>query len=98
MRLLLDTHIFIWSADQPEEPYLKTICYKTEVLEASAKIMKKTSVRQKGLAAADTLRSEYRFDYSKSQPNRFAAKMAQGTVAVVLEPDVVEISRSGITK
>jgi hypothetical protein len=32
-------------------------------------------------------RSEYRFDYSKSRPNRFAARM-QNTIAVVLDPDV----------
>lgn len=56
--------------------------------------MKKTSVRKKRPADEETLRSEYRFDYNKSQPNRFAAKMAKGTVAVVLEPDVAEVFRS----
>jgi hypothetical protein len=56
--------------------------------------MKKTLGRKKKSADEETLRSEYRFDYSKSQPNRFAAKMAKGTVAVVLEPDVAEIFRS----
>src|ERR1043165_1183320 len=53
--------------------------------------MKKTSVRKKKPADEETLRSEYRFDYSRSKPNRFAAKMSKGTVAVVLEPDVAEI-------
>jgi hypothetical protein len=53
--------------------------------------MKKTSVRKKRPADEEKLRSEYRFDYSKSKPNRFAAKMSKGTVAVVLEPDVAEI-------
>jgi hypothetical protein len=56
--------------------------------------MKKTSARKKRPVAEETLRSEYRFDYSKSQPNRFAAKMSEGTVAVVLEPDVAKIFRS----
>ena len=56
--------------------------------------MKKTLVRKKKPADEETLRSEYRFDYSKSQRNRFAAKMAKGTVAVVLEPDVAEIFKS----
>ena len=56
--------------------------------------MKKTLGRKKKSADEETLRSEYRFDYSKSQPNRFAAKMAKGTVAVVLEPDVAEIFTS----
>ena len=63
-------------------------------LAGSAKIMKKTLVRKKRPSDEETLSSEYRFDYSKSQPNRFAAKMSKGTVAVVLEPDVAKIFRS----
>jgi len=58
------------------------------------KIMKKTLARKKKPVNEETLRPEYQFDYSKSQPNRFAAKMSKGTVAVVLEPDVAEIFRS----
>jgi len=53
--------------------------------------MKKMSVRKKKSVDEETLRSEYRFDYSKSKPNRFAAKISKGSVAVVLEPDVAEI-------
>ena len=56
--------------------------------------MKKTLTRKKRSEKEDTLRPEYRFDYSKSKPNRFAAKMSQGSVAVVLEPDVAEVFRS----
>ena len=56
--------------------------------------MKKTLVRKKKPVDQETLRSEYQFDYSKSQPNRFAAKMSKGAVAVVLEPDVAKIFRS----
>jgi hypothetical protein len=55
--------------------------------------MKKTLVRKRK-PEKDTLRSEYRFDYSKSKPNRFAAKMSEGTVAVVLEPDVAAVFKS----
>jgi hypothetical protein len=32
-------------------------------------------------------------DYSKSKPNRFAAKL-KGTTVVVLQPDVAEVFRS----
>lgn len=42
----------------------------------------------------DEMRSEYRFDYSKSKPNRFAAQMSEGTVAIVLEPDVAAVFKS----
>jgi hypothetical protein len=37
---------------------------------------------------SDGVRSEYRFDYSKSKPNRFASQIKEGSVAVLLEPDV----------
>ena len=36
----------------------------------------------------DDLRAEYAFDYGKSRPNRFASRMGENAVAVVLEPDV----------
>jgi hypothetical protein len=55
--------------------------------------MKKTLSRKKNLKE-DELRSEYRFDYSKSKPNRFAAQMSEGTVAIVLEPDVAAVFNS----
>ncbi len=59
--------------------------------------MKKTSVRKKKQDPQATLRSEYRFEYGKSKPNRFAAKMSRGTVAVVLEPDVAAVFKSSET-
>jgi hypothetical protein len=34
---------------------------------------------------------EYRLDYSKSKPNRFAAEVAYGSVAVILAPDVASV-------
>lgn len=34
------------------------------------------------------MRKEYRFDYRRAKPNRFAGKIAKDAVAVVLEPDV----------
>jgi hypothetical protein len=55
--------------------------------------MKKTLTRKKRTAKHEELRPEYRFDYAKSKPNRFAAKMSQ-TVAVVLEPDVAAVFKS----
>jgi hypothetical protein len=33
-------------------------------------------------------------DYSKARPNRFAAKMAGGRVAVVLDPDVAAVFKN----
>ncbi len=39
----------------------------------------------------DELLPEYRFDYSKARPNRFAARAETGARLVVLEPDVAEV-------
>lgn len=33
----------------------------------------------------DELRSEYRFDYAKAKPNRFAERIRKGSVAVLLD-------------
>ena len=38
--------------------------------------------------AADELRPEYAFDYTKAKANPYAARLKGRTVAVVLEPDV----------
>jgi hypothetical protein len=34
---------------------------------------------------------EYRFDYSKARPNRFAARMKPGSRVVVIDPDVDKV-------
>lgn len=60
--------------------------------------MKKTSNRKRRRASEDLdMRSEYRFDYSKSKPNRFAQAMSRDSVAVVLDPDVAEVFDSSAT-
>jgi len=41
------------------------------------------------------LRSQYRFDYAKARPNRFAGKSAKDRVVVVLDADVGKVFRSG---
>jgi hypothetical protein len=55
-------------------------------------IMKKTLSGKR--SKPDEMRQEYRFDYRKSRPNRFASQMKRGTVAVVLDPDVASVFRS----
>lgn len=56
--------------------------------------MKKTSVRKTGKFKRADTKAQYRFDYSKAKPNRFAAKMPGYTVAVVLDPDVASVFKS----
>lgn len=58
--------------------------------------MKKTSTVERGSEhrAAD-LRDEYRFDYAKAKPNRFASRARNKSVVVLLEPDVAKVFRDG---
>ena len=56
--------------------------------------MKKTSPRRTSRAQRDEMRREYRFDYRKARPNRFARRFQAGSVAVVLDPDVASVFRS----
>jgi hypothetical protein len=56
--------------------------------------MKKMPARKKAPPVAEEMRREYRFDYRKAKPNRFAGRMGRGTIAVVLEPDVAAVFKS----
>jgi len=40
---------------------------------------------------ADDLKTHYEFDYAKAKPNRFATRLAQEQVMVVLDPDMAAI-------
>ncbi|MEK7408853.1 MAG: hypothetical protein AAB225_27630 [Acidobacteriota bacterium] len=53
--------------------------------------MKKTSNSRRRRPVPVAIRAEYRFDYRKARPNRFAALMEGSTVAVVLDPDVASV-------
>ncbi|MGO8813923.1 MAG: hypothetical protein ACLQVG_04555 [Terriglobia bacterium] len=56
--------------------------------------MRKTSAHKKHQPLGDGMRKEYRFDYRRAKPNRFAEKMAEGVVVVILEPDVSAVFKS----
>jgi hypothetical protein len=55
----------------------------------SGETMKKTLRKQR--PEVDDVRTEYQFDYSQAKPNRFASRMKQPVVAVVLESDVAAV-------
>jgi hypothetical protein len=56
--------------------------------------MKKTSDHKKTRDGLDDMRHEYRFDYKRAKPNRFAKQMAAETIAVVLDADVAAVFKS----
>jgi len=57
--------------------------------------MKNTSPTKPKPRRANGLRAEYRFDYARSKPNRFAELTQPGSVGILLEPDVARVFKSG---
>lgn len=57
--------------------------------------MKTTSKTQPALRErSGELRPEYKFDYAKARPNRFAGRGSSKSVVVLLDPDVAKVFRS----
>ena len=56
--------------------------------------MRKTLPAKKPKVARDAMREQYRFDYRRAKPNRFAAGISRDVIAVVLEPDVAAVFKS----
>jgi hypothetical protein len=54
----------------------------------------KKKVKSSRDSRREDLRREYRFDYRRAKPNRFAARIEAGSVAVVLDPDVASVFRT----
>jgi hypothetical protein len=44
--------------------------------------------------ASSEMQAHYDFDYTRSRPNRFAKRLGDGVVAVVLDPDVATVFHS----
>ena len=53
--------------------------------------MKSTSGTKPKQDQSSGLKSEYRFDYAKGQPNRFAGSAREVSIAVQLDPDVARV-------
>jgi uncharacterized protein (DUF4415 family) len=58
--------------------------------EGNVKIMKRTPASDSD-ESKDGMEPEYRFDYSKAKPNRFANAAGKRRVAIVLDEDVAEV-------
>ena len=57
----------------------------------------KTISRNESRKTSDTMRTEYRFDYTKARPNRFAGRGASKSVVVLLDPDVAKVFKDAET-
>ncbi len=56
----------------------------------TTKIKSRPKARQR---RSSGLKPEYRFDYRKSKPNRFAGSVPEGSIAILLDPDVADVFR-----
>lgn len=52
--------------------------------------MKKTPTKKTDKKIAE-MTKEYRFDYSKAKPNRFASRMKNSPLVAVIDPDVAKV-------
>jgi hypothetical protein len=43
------------------------------------------------------LQPEYTFDYRKARPNRFASRLSEDSIVIVLDPDVAQVFTSAET-
>jgi len=58
--------------------------------------MKKMSKAKQTLRLSEPgLSREYRFDYTKARPNRFAGRRGARPVVVLLDPDVAAVFKNG---
>jgi hypothetical protein len=53
--------------------------------------MKKAKIIDGTSSAPDELLPEYRFDYRKARPNRFADRVDQKRLVITLDPDVCKV-------
>jgi len=74
--------------------YSAVIGYACSALAArharKGRIMKKAP-RKRSRAGTVGMRPEYRLDYDRAKPNRFASKVPANAVAVVLDPEVTAV-------
>lgn len=56
--------------------------------------MKSSSQTKPKANRENELRAEYRFDYTKAKPNRFAERARPGSIAILLDPDVARVFKN----
>lgn len=54
---------------------------------------KEQKSKTEGIAVAEML-PEYRFDYRKAKPNRFANDFSRDAIVITLDPDIAEVFKT----
>jgi hypothetical protein len=53
--------------------------------------MKKATTVRDRQSQGDSMRPEYRFDYAKARPNRFAGRVDRQQLVVLIDPDISQV-------
>lgn len=53
--------------------------------------MKKATTVRDRQSQVDSMRPEYRFDYTKARPNRFAGRVDRQQLVVLIDPDISQV-------
>lgn len=53
--------------------------------------MKKTSANKTKTCKVADMKAEYRFDYRKAKPNRFASRKKDSPLVAMIDPDVAKV-------
>lgn len=56
--------------------------------------MKNITLAENASVGTDDMRDEHQFDYSKAKPNRFADRIGQDRIMIVLDPDVASVFKT----
>jgi hypothetical protein len=68
---------------------------KTSSTKSKVSARRVSTVASRSVNNAPTeMQAHYDFDYTRSRPNRFAKRLTDGAVAVVLDPDVATVFHS----
>ena len=89
-------HLLLVCFTEPVMDHIRSSALEARPRQNNA-IMKNTSRSRTKTKRSDELQAEYRFDYTKSKPNRFATRIPPGAVAVLLDPDVARVFKSAET-
>ena len=58
------------------------------------KILKDTKFVKYASNEPDEMQDEYQLDYSKAKPNRFASRIGQDQLMIILDPDVASVFKT----
>src|SRR6266545_875296 len=85
------TIAFCWFVSLSDQEKSSELSARANLREENVRTMKKMSASKSRRTEEEEILPEYRFDYSKARPNRFAGRISQERLVVLLDPDVSKV-------